>query len=77
MNIISIWCSNTFKKWLYYTLDLIHVHATIFVSMTYFLSCDTHEYNYFQDLYINRKKSHINFTIILHNVSYNTCNSDY
>ena len=29
------------------------------------------------EMCINMKKSHINFTIILHNVSYNTCNSDY
>ena len=46
------------------------------VSMTYFLSYDSHEYNY-SKITINRKKSHINFTIILRDVSYNTCDLDY
>ena len=93
MSIITILCSNIFKKWIYYftslfdwRLDKCIYICTLYnkclytpfmsqcVSMTYFLSYDSHEYSYFQGKY---KESHINFTIILHNVSYNICNSDY
>ena len=80
----ALYMCNTFKKWIhyasmldwrldtctYYDMHILlyaHLHDCIYVhvTVTYFLSCYLHECSY------------SNFTIILHIVSYNTCNSDY